>query len=443
MPLKLQANFAAGIVICYIAMATVYYTDTWGAKAQPFMSTSLRTATGGRYVASSVFVDGILSEDKLEQVGLPHLAGTFVWGLLTATMAIGALIGHIILFWGADILESFKKLRRNEIEDRHHKVMVESYKEAPWWWFTIVLVISFVLGIVVVVVEDLTLPVWGYIAALALGIFIAPFSSILYARFGTGIATNVLMKMVAGVAHPGRPIANLYFGSWSHTVISQSLNLASDLKMGEYLKIPPRVMFLTQVWGTVFGAFINYVVMVSIVNQHHDLLVNSDGNSAWSGYYFQAMNNQAATWALAKYLYSAGKPYFLVPVGLAIGFGICLLHRIVVRFKPTVFGFDLREINTPQVLAYAGVLGYGATQTCVIWTMLTVGFLFQFYFRNYHPRFFKDYSYLVVAGFDGGSLFVLFILSFAVFGAGGPQKPFPNWWGNPATGYPDHCPVGN
>lgn len=45
---------------------------------------------------------------------------------------------------------------------------------------------------------------------------------------------------------------------WSHDVISTSIGLAGDLKMGQYLKIPPRVMFLTQLWGTILGAVINY-----------------------------------------------------------------------------------------------------------------------------------------------------------------------------------------
>ena len=45
---------------------------------------------------------------------------------------------------------------------------------------------------------------------------------------------------------------------WSHDVISTSISLAGDLKMGQYLKIPPRTMFLTQVWGTILGAIVNY-----------------------------------------------------------------------------------------------------------------------------------------------------------------------------------------
>lgn len=52
--------------------------------------------------------------------------------------------------------------------------MARTYKEAPWWWYVAILVISFVLGLVVVIKENITLPVWAYIVALLLGCFIAP-----------------------------------------------------------------------------------------------------------------------------------------------------------------------------------------------------------------------------------------------------------------------------
>lgn len=77
----------------------------------------------------------------------------------------------------------------------------------------------------------------------------------------------------------------------------------------------------------------------------------------------------------------------------------------------------------------------------MIFSQLIAGFFVQLYLRNYRPRIFKDYSYLVTGAFDGASLTVLFILSFAVFGAGGSAKPFPTWWGNNASGTYDHCPV--
>jgi len=40
-----------------------------------------------------------------------------------------------------------------------------------------VLVVSFVLGLVVVIKENITLPVWAYVVALLMGTFIAPFVS--------------------------------------------------------------------------------------------------------------------------------------------------------------------------------------------------------------------------------------------------------------------------
>lgn len=43
---------------------------------------------------------------------------------------------------------------------------------------------------------------------------------------------------------------------WSHDVVGSALHLSTDLKMGQYLKIPPRVMILTQVWGTILGTSI-------------------------------------------------------------------------------------------------------------------------------------------------------------------------------------------
>lgn len=52
--------------------------------------------------------------------------------------------------------------------------MAKHYREAPWYWYIVVLVLSFILGLVVVIKENITLPVWAYIVALILGMFIAP-----------------------------------------------------------------------------------------------------------------------------------------------------------------------------------------------------------------------------------------------------------------------------
>jgi hypothetical protein len=94
------------------------------------------------------------------------------------------------------------------------------------------------------------------------------------------------------------------------------------------VKIPPRVMFLTQIWGTILGGFINYAIMISIVGSNRDLLRDGDGNSSWSGATMQSYNTNATSWALAGYLYKLGGTYELVPFGLLVGAGLVVIHRI-------------------------------------------------------------------------------------------------------------------
>lgn len=92
-------------------------------------------------------------------------------------------------------------------------------------------------------------------------------------------------------------------------------------------------MFLTQIYGTVLGGFINYAVMISIVAGNRELLADSNGDSSWSGATIQSYNTNASTWALAAYLYKQGKTYSIVPFGLLIGAGIVAAHRIFAQVR--------------------------------------------------------------------------------------------------------------
>lgn len=56
--------------------------------------------------------------------------------------------------------------------------MAKHYKDAPQWWYLVVLLVSFVLGLVVVIKENVTLPIWAYVIALAMGTIISPFVSL-------------------------------------------------------------------------------------------------------------------------------------------------------------------------------------------------------------------------------------------------------------------------
>lgn len=348
LPLIQQGNSWVGYGLCYIILSTIYYSNAWNSKNFPILSTSIFFSNGSVYDQSSVFGTTFqLNRTALSEVGLPHLTGSNVWVNITNNLAIGGLFAHCVCFWGPYFRETFRNACSRRQQDLHWKVM-QKYKEVPFWWYLCLLVLSFVSGLVVVCKGKTTLSWYSYIVALMLGSFVTPFSLTLVGRVGNGIATNQLMKMVGGAIAPGRPVANLYFTMWSHDIIVQSYGLANDLKIGQYLKVPPRAMFLTQLWGTALGAVVNY-----------------------GGFSFSA-------W-----------------------------------------------------------MASGVTST--VTSTVLVGIISQVWLRSYHPGWFKKYNYILGGALDGGAQVMIFILSFAVFGASGVPRPFPSWAGNPARGNVDYC----
>lgn len=91
-----------------------------------------------------------------------------------------------------------------------------------------------------------------------------------------------------------------------------------------------------------------------------------------------------------------------------------------------------------------------------ITSSIIIGLVSQLWLRRYHPGWYKKYNYILGGALDGGAQVMIFILSFAVFGASGVERPFPNvrpphcpiskfvlttlqWAGNPAVGNVDYC----
>ncbi|GMF71262.1 unnamed protein product [Aspergillus oryzae] len=426
LPIKQQLNTWIGYVILYAAILGLYYSNAWDAKTFPFMSTSLFQSNGTQFSTSSVInSQGTIDFTKLEETGLPSLTSATVWGYLTQNLAIGALITHVFIFYGKDMVLAWKQSRSKTQPDPHYQAMLK-YKEVPMWWYLVLFVLAFVAGLIVNIKGETTLPVWGYIVSLLLGAFIAPFSCVLYGLYGTGVSTNQLSKMVAGALHPGRPLANLYFASWSHQCILLSVNLANWLKVGQYTKVPHRVMFATQIYGTLLGAALNYVVMTTIVSSQREILLDPVGNNVWSGSTIQGLNSQAITWALAKDMYGVSSRYFIVPLCLVIGLALPLVHWGLGKVIPRLRKLPL---NTAIIVSYAGNPYYGNTSW--IWSSIVVGLFSQFWLRRRLPEIYNKYNYLIGAAMDGGSQIIIFVLSFAVLGAAGKERPFPTWWGNP------------
>lgn len=64
--------------------------------------------------------------------------------------------------------------------------------------------------------------------------------------------------------YPERPVANMCFKVYGYISMTQALTFLQDFKLGHYMKIPPRSMFMAQVGF--FHLLINFFRLDFILN---------------------------------------------------------------------------------------------------------------------------------------------------------------------------------
>ncbi|KAI0824845.1 hypothetical protein BC628DRAFT_1277980, partial [Trametes gibbosa] len=119
-------------------------------------------------------------------------------------------------------------------------------------------------------------------------------------------------------------------------------------------------------------------------------------------------------------------PWMLI-AGLAVPIPFYIAHRLWPKVR-----FDY--VFTPVVVAELGFLSVGIDSSWM--TSLALAVFSQWYLRTRRP--FRKYNFLLSAAPDGGTQIIVLVYSFAVGGASGTARPFPNWALNP-KGNPDYC----
>ena len=65
----------------------------------------------------------------------------------------------------------------------------------------------------------------------------------------------LIAQIVCGYIFPGKPVANMVFTVYCYISSSQAVKFSSDLKLGQYMKIPPKIMFMVQMAATLVSSF--------------------------------------------------------------------------------------------------------------------------------------------------------------------------------------------
>jgi hypothetical protein len=67
-------------------------------------------------------------------------------------------------FWKSDTADSKWGGIHDKETDPHYRLML-AYKDAPDWWYGMVLVVSMIIGLIMLYLSKSTLPWWGFIVS--------------------------------------------------------------------------------------------------------------------------------------------------------------------------------------------------------------------------------------------------------------------------------------
>ena len=196
-----------------------------------------------------------------------------------------------------------------------------------------------------------------------------------------------------------------------------------DLKLGHYMKVPPRVIFSGQVVATIWSCFVQVGVLdwafanirniCAQDNMHHFTCPNG-----------RVFFNSSVVWGLIgpQRIFSPGQIYnsflyFLIAGAL----GPLIFYALARTFPQS----KLRYISVPIIFGGPGQIPPASTINYTTWA--AVGFVFNKYIKDRYRGWWSNYNYVTSAGMDTG-LAICTIVMFLTLMLTNTNPP--NWWGN-------------
>ncbi|KAF8925227.1 OPT family small oligopeptide transporter [Dissophora ornata] len=438
-----QVNILIGfILVTYIMVPWAYYTNLWGSKNFPIISSSLFLENGTAYDVTQVLnAQGLLDENAYEAYGPLRMDSFFALAYGVGFAGLTATVMHVVLHNGPEIVERWKSAR-SENEDIHSRLM-RVYPEVPDWWYGLLFVVTFALSVITCVVWDY-MPWWALLLALAIAAFFVLPVGIVQAVTNQQPGLNIVTEYVIGYMLPGHAIANVTFKTYGYIVNIQALNFVSDLKLGHYMKIPPQVMFMAQLVSSIISCVINLGTALWLVNTRPNVCTHA-------GYPFTCRNTN--TFYSASVIWGAIGPqrvfgnkddalYSTVQWAFLAGALLPLLFWLASKKFPNVYW--LKYVHWPVLLAATSNMPPALPYMYA--NGLFLGFIFQFLLRRYRYNWWSRYNYLTSAALDTGVAVCGLVIFFCIQSWNG-QMPY--WWGNPNPSNPDvnagaqdHCAYG-
>lgn len=431
------ANVAVGFVfVMYVLTPICYWLNVYKAKTFPIFSDDLFTSTGQEYNISSI-IDANFHLDlaAYEKEGPLYLSTFFAMTYGVGFASLTATVVHVALFHGREIWAQSKASFQDKTADIHTRMM-RRYQQVPEWWFWCILVVNIAATIFACEYynSQLQLPWWGVLLACLIAIVFTLPIGIITAITNQTPGLNIITEYIIGYIYPGYPVANMCFKVYGYISMTQAVTFLQDFKLGHYMKIPPKTMFMAQVVGTLIAGVVYLSTAWWLMETIPDICETT--SSVWTCPSDTVFYDASVIWGLIgprrifgdEGTYEAINWFFLG--GAIAPILVWLAHKAF----PEQEWISL--INMPVLI---GATGYMPPATAVNYTTwIIAGFLSGFVVYRYRPELWKKYNYVLSGALDAGLAFMGVLLYLCL----GLESIDLDWWGNDLDGCPlATCPT--
>ncbi|KAL3503644.1 hypothetical protein ACH5RR_038093 [Cinchona calisaya] len=419
-----------------------YWSNIYEAKKFPFYSTKTFDVNGHIYNISRILNEETFTFDAAgyNSYSKLYLSVFFAmsYGVSFATLA--ATISHVALFYSGTIWDLTTKTAttlKGKMGDVHTRLMKKNYKAVPCWWFLVILVVVFALSILGCegFGKQLQLPWWGLALPCAIAFFFSLPIGVIQATTNQQTGLNVITEMVIGYIYPGSPLANVSFKTYGYISMTQAMYFLSDFKIGHYMKIPPRSMFLVQLIGTLVSSSVQFGTawwLLTSIKNICDTSLLPEG-SPWTCPGDEVFYNASIIWGIIgprkmftkEGIYPELNWFFLF--GLLAPVPVWLLSR---KYPDKKW---IKLINIPVILGATSNMPPARSINYITWG--AVGILFNFYIYRKYKGWWAKHAYIMGAALNAGVAFMGILLYFSLQSR---NISGPLWWGLEDD---DHCPL--
>ncbi|KAJ7159202.1 OPT oligopeptide transporter protein-domain-containing protein [Mycena crocata] len=419
--------FLGFVLFFWVLTPALYYSNALSFAYFPISANVPYDRFGFQYNVSRILTPGKNTLDTAAYAAYSplFLPATYAVTYLLAFALSTCVIVHTLLYHGRSLFNGVKRMRV-ESDDIHAKLM-RNYREVPDWWYLLSFCVFFSFAIVAVKVWHTGLPVWALLLSVGLPIvYILP-SGFIYAMTGQEITLNILAQIIPGTLLPGNPLANMVFKAYSVQTLSEATSFIQDLKLGHYIKVPPRASFLVQLVGTLVAAFLQVGVKTWIFANVEDMCKPGQKSQLTcpnNDVFFSA----SVVWGLIgpSRQYGPNSIYHSHLYALATGALLPLPFWFWQRRYPHSW---TKYISTPVILNGVSRIPPATGINYSSW--FAVGAFFQYWVRTRRFAWWSKFNYVTSAALDGGTVMAVMVIFFAL------QFPRPReggikveWWGN-------------